>query len=504
MNEPRGTQKQIAKRYEDRVESYNTRSPWRRSRFWISFIAILGGIGAIYVAQDRTPPEFFNTGPLSRQHSALKEDCAACHRAESLSVEPGKPHSFFQVLNDRFENGAPSFGRIDQACAACHQQHTFHEPNVIENRSCSACHKEHQGPGPIHAAVSLDCASCHNDRDIMQASAKAGKQLPPMQFQLNPRVANTTGSQSNILQLPRPADGYTVAFESFSNGHPPFQLHRENIREPDALGFNHQRHLDGPGMPLTKAGGKLDCSYCHKPEPSGRFMQRVSFEANCQACHSLQFDVKNPDFELPHGDAQLVRTFLRTLPAQYGELARRKRGLTNENRINNFAAQQVRQLLTQFPSAEELERTVFFTKNPYKGSQSLDTGTRANYTGCAFCHEVKQAAGVSYPTAEITVPVTIDRWMPHAHFNHAKHESVSSCRDCHAAAQSSQLTSDVLMPTKESCARCHSPAGQAKKSSECMTCHTYHAPEPSLSAPVTALNVSFKQMLLGSGRESMR
>ncbi len=65
-------------------------------------------------------------------------------------------------------------------------------------------------------------------------------------------------------------------------------------------------------------------------------MQRVNFEANCQACHSLQFDVKNPDFQLPHGDAQLVRTFLRTLPAQYGELARRKRGITNENRVGEF------------------------------------------------------------------------------------------------------------------------------------------------------------------------
>jgi hypothetical protein len=144
-----------------------------------------------------------------------------------------------------------------------------------------------------------------------------------------------------------------------------------------------------------------------------------------------------------------------------------------------------------------LERAVFFTKDPYKASQQLDAANRAKYTGCAFCHEVKQAAGTSYPTAEVTVPTFMDRWLPHAHFNHAKHELVSSCRDCHTAAQASRLTSDVLIPTKESCAKCHSTAGQAMKASECTTCHTYHGPDPQTAAPVVAAGSSFKQMLLG-------
>lgn len=503
MDEQRGTQKEIAKRYEDKVGYRNTKTPWRRTRFWLSFIALVGGAAAIYFWQDKAPPEFFNTGPLSRPHSALSKnfpqlqnDCVACHEPESISGGSVAPGRLTQVLDDRFHQGAPAFARIDQKCEACHQQHAFHEPNVVENRSCSACHKEHQGSGPMHAVVSLDCASCHNDRGIMQASSQRGKQLPPTQFRLNPKVVNATTAQA-VLQLPRPPDGYTTAFESFWNGHPSFQVQRDNVRELDVLRFNHQRHLDGRAIPLTKAGGKLDCNYCHKPEPNGRYMQRVSFAANCQECHSLQFDVKNPDFQLPHGDAQLVRTFLRTLPAQYGELARRKRGQTNDARIGEFAAQQIRQLLTQFPSAEELERTVFFTKDPYKASQQSDPATRAKYTGCAFCHEAKQAAGVSYPTAEITRPATIDRWMPHAQFNHAKHQTVSACIECHTAAASSRLTSDMLMPTKESCARCHSATGQAMKASECTTCHTYHAPEPAVASPLTASNRLFKQMLLG-------
>ncbi|MDQ2918710.1 MAG: cytochrome c3 family protein, partial [Verrucomicrobiota bacterium] len=75
------------------------------------------------------------------------------------------------------------------------------------------------------------------------------------------------------------------------------------------------------------------------------------------------------------------------------------------------------------------------------------------------------------------------------------HATVSSCRDCHVAAPSSRLTSDVLIPKKESCLRCHNPTGLAQKASECMTCHFYHAPDPG-GTSLAASNGSFKQMLL--------
>jgi hypothetical protein len=501
MDEERGTQREIATSYRDRVQARFTRTIWRRTRFLISVLLFGGGLVAIYYCEKEKPQQFFNTGPLSRSHAHLKEGCASCHVAERLtSSSAGQPPGFFQVLNDRFEKGAPSFERIDHACMKCHQQHDFHEPNVIANRSCSSCHKEHQGLDALMAVANLDCASCHNNSKIMQASAERGKQLPPQRFHLNPKLVNL---HQIVLQLPRPADGYTKTFASFSEGHPPFQLQRENVRDNDVLRFNHDRHLNRSDIPPTKAG-KLDCNYCHQPEPNGRYMQPISFEAHCQECHSLQFDVKNPDFQLPHGDAQLVRTFLRTLPAQYAELARRKRGLTNETKINEFAVQQVRQLLTQFPNSQELERSVFFTKDPYKGLQQNDPSSRAKYSGCAFCHEVKQAAGISYPTAQITKPVMIERWLPHAHFSHAKHATVASCRECHVAAAPSKLTSDVLIPAKESCVRCHSPSGIARKASECATCHLYHSPDQLSTGQKTASTVSLEQPLSGTSRSDVR
>lgn len=493
MNEERGTQREIAKSYRDRVQSRFARTVWRSERFLLSVVLFAGGVVAIYYCEKEKPQEFFNTGPLSRSHAHLKDGCVSCHVPERLtSSSAAESPALLQVLNDRFEKGAPSFERIDRACGQCHKQHDFHEPNVVTNRSCSACHKEHQGLHGMMAVANLDCASCHNNIKIMQASAERGRRLPPTRFHLNPKLVNF---RQITLQRPRPADGYTKTFASFSEGHPPFQLHRENVHDNDVLRFNHERHLNRSDIPPTKAG-KLDCNYCHQPEPNGRYMQPISFEAHCQECHSLQFDVRNPDFQLPHGDAQLVRTFLRTLPAQYTELARRKRGMTNETKINEFAVQQVWQLLTQFSNPEELERSVFFTTDPYKASQRNDASSRAKYTGCAFCHEVKQAAGISYPTAEITKPVMIERWLPHAHFSHAKHATVASCRECHVAAASSRLTSDVLIPAKESCVRCHSAPGIARKASECATCHLYHSPDRPSTPVMTDSTISVKQMLL--------
>lgn len=490
MDDERGSQKEIAKRYADRVEYPNSRSPWRRALFWTSSLTVLGGALAIFLGQEKAPPQFFNTGPLSRHHRALEQNCAACHQPESL-----KRDEFAEVVADRFRNGAPNFERIDRACQECHQAHNFHEPNVVGNHSCSACHTEHQGPEPMPAVTTQDCAVCHNDRSRMRASADFGKTLPQTAFQLNPKVVATSGERPNVLRLPRPAEGYTAVFASFSDGHPEFQLHREPVRESDAFRFNHQRHLEGPDIPAVPGGKKLDCNYCHQPEPGGRYMQRVNFEAHCQSCHALQFDVRNPDFRLPHGDAQLVRTFLRTLPAQYGEFARRERGLSNPAQVSTFAGQQVRQLLAQFGSAEQLERAVFFTDNPYRAAQTADAATRASYAGCAYCHEVKQSGAGPFPAPEIIAPVFIDRWMPHAHFNHARHENVISCRECHTTASSSRLTSDVLMPAKATCVSCHSvtalPAKQA--SADCATCHTFHAPDPVQRA---AMNVRFKEMLL--------
>jgi len=73
--------------------------------------------------------------------------------------------------------------------------------------------------------------------------------------------------------------------------------------------------------------------------------------------------------------------------------------------------------------------------------------------------------------------------MANARFNHAQHVSMS-CLQCHAANRS-EKSSDVIMPSKQSCTECHSPKGGVRF--DCSACHVYHnrpqeAPPPALRA----------------------
>src|SRR6266542_2654039 len=101
MDEERGTQREIAKSYRDRVQSRFTRTVWRSARFLLSVVLFAGGVVAIYYCEKEKPQEFFNTGPLSRSHAHLQNGCVSCHVPERLtSSSAGQPPGFFQVLND--------------------------------------------------------------------------------------------------------------------------------------------------------------------------------------------------------------------------------------------------------------------------------------------------------------------------------------------------------------------------------------------------------------------
>jgi predicted CXXCH cytochrome family protein len=479
MAATRQTQKQIAERYKTNLGYYNKLHPWRRARALVSLIALIGGIATIVIFQNFGRETFFSAGKISAPHAGFAQECAKCHE------RAGSSGKVMTVLSDRFHRGI-AFEGIDRKCETCHKQHTLHEPNVVKNRSCSACHQEHQGLAALKLVTSFQCTSCHAARLSMEASANKGMQMQWENYHRHPHPPPQV-----VFELPRPPRGYTATFESFWNGHPEFQLVRDKSRDPDVLRFNHQRHFAGDVPPVN--GKRLNCNYCHVPDAGGRYYQRITFAANCQPCHSLQFDPKNPGLKIPHGDVDLARTFLRTLPAQYANYAR-ARGISRDVDVANFVALQVRQLRETFHSGDELERAVFFTVDPYKPQEKMAAAGRANFIGCAFCHEVKTVANA---TPAITKPVLIDRWMPHAEFSHAQHQidpltqQPLDCNICHRALQSRE-TSDVLMPAKSTCLTCHSPQG--KVAAECITCHTYHAPA---AAQTTAAAISAKQMLVG-------
>jgi len=476
MDSPRKTQKEISGQYQGNLGYFSRIHLGRSARFLVSFFAAAAGLAAIIAFPRRGDEKFFNPGPLSANHAALVNTCASCHDKITLSDSKLAQAKFQEVLSDRFHQGI-AFDGIDKNCAACHLERdkrtfAFHEPNVVQNRSCSVCYQEHRGPGPIKVVASAQCASCHNNPETMEASAQKGMRLDWTGFERHPHPP-----QQIVFEMPRPARGYTQVFPAFWDGHPEFQLKREPARDLDMLKFNHQRHFAADIPPLH--GQKLTCAYCHQPDSEGRYNnQRITFAGQCQICHSLQFDPKNPELTLPHGDTTAVRGFLRHLDAHYAELAAKK-GLRQPNEIKSFVTQQMLQLRARVLSGENFEHQVFFVAEPYKPQPGTEPRARASFYGCALCHEVQPVANAA---PFIAKPVFVDRWMPQAKFDHNKHKSVQ-CNDCHHATQS-RLTSDVLMPGIASCVTCHSPKG--KVVAECITCHGYHAPT-SLSAAATRL-----------------
>lgn len=418
---------------------------------------------------------FLSPGPVSAPHATaafarrggFNDNCPVCHGAArrglfgwaqvAFSADPA-PFDFHAMAAP----ADPGMTAIDGKCLKCHEGHTFHEPNVVAAHSCASCHVEHQGPGPMRAPADAQCLSCHANSAVMEASAKSGEKLPPSAFAFRPDFGRV------VFRTPRPAQGYTEIIHSFATDHPEFAVLRDHLKDPDTLKFNHELHLTS--SVVTWQGRKLECADCHRLDAAGAFYLKVTYEEDCRKCHAIQFDVRNPGLTVPHGNAENARAFLRTLPQQYADYSARQNGGASRERDTAFAQEQMRLLQADFISGEELERSVFFNE------QRAGPAGPSRFPGCAYCHEVKESPG---GVPQVTAPVMPERWLPRGGFDHKKHQqNIQSlaridCAFCHDAVHS-RLASDVLLPSKQTCAQCHSPAGGV--SSSCATCHVYHSP----------------------------
>ncbi len=328
-----------------------------------------------------------NPGPLSLQHSgdgfrdqfqwlhvgASVSDpgCAACHvsaRARSegwvetaMKANPG-PLAFRTLALMT----TADMTTIDENCGRCHTGHTFHEPDVVQDHSCSACHQEHMGAGMMRPPTDGNCASCHGNEQIMEASIAKAAGLAPAVFNFRP------DNGRNVFHAPRPKDGYTKVIHSFATDHPEFQVLAENTRDPDTLKFNHSKHLTSPTIEPLDHEKLLKCDICHKLDSGGLYRQSITFAQNCERCHSLKFDVHNDKMMLPHGDAAAVRDFLRSLPVQYAEYGVKVKGLTAKADLDQFVVDQMKQITKEQEfSGEQLEhKSVFRRLQPGAGAIS--------------------------------------------------------------------------------------------------------------------------------------
>jgi len=450
----------------------------RRGRLtW--FISILTAAALLLGLSGPWRGRFINPGEISHEHSGPAflrmagatnlddQGCRGCHRAataglagwteSALRSDPG-PFDFKALAS-----AAPAnMSGIQKECLHCHAGHDLHQPNIAKHPSCISCHQEHRGRTALARFDGTRCVECHGDARAMQAAAELGKSIPPHHFD-RPVATNLV-----LFRLPRPERGLTQPFRSFWSGHPDFQLKRDQMRETNTLRFNHQLHL---GDSVRRGNGAtLRCEECHQIDVSGNFRQKVSYLAHCRECHTGQFDTRNPDLTVPHGDPAGVRAFVHSLRKQYTDLAVQQRGLRAEGEVRRFVEQQEQALLQEFGSLQAIEERIFFQTK--RGAPTGPIGARAGpgvaiFNGCADCHEV--TPGFNAPP-RVRPPVIPDRWLFHAPFDHRQHAAVN-CAHCHAAA-GSRDTADVLMPGIASCTSCHRPEGGARH--DCLTCHQYH------------------------------
>ncbi|HTH48268.1 MAG TPA: hypothetical protein VMB21_12215 [Candidatus Limnocylindria bacterium] len=406
---------------------------------------------------------------LARIQRGSDNTCGACHESPKAGLRSwihnafhAKPGPFSRAQFRLMNTGVVAMTPLDRnGCAACHTQHEFHQPNVVEANSCSTCHVEHQGlkmPRPDDA----NCARCHNEPTVMAASSIRGGSIPAEDFDapVKPGV--------RAFRTPRPAGGRTNLITAFWQNHPNFGVLAQGEKDPDTLRFNHAVHL---GATVRFNGQPLTCAQCHVPDSTGAYMARISYAQNCAPCHDLQFDPVHPEMRVPHGEVAAVRAKLRGLPLLYAELRANQLIAAGESpareKTEAFAQENIARMRQTFGSGEQLEKLILFTGDPRERQPGLSAERRAHYAGCAYCHEVVPNR---QQLAEIRPTFIPDRWLLNGRFNHAKH-ALQSCETCHNVS-ASHSTSDINLPGQSTCAECHRPGGSGGQN--CSECHTYH------------------------------
>ena len=394
-------------------------SPWSTTSFTTSEPS---SVSTVQVSSEA----IWTTGPLHNVHRSIGDDCSACHET------PFEPVT-------------------DAACLSCHESTPHHfDPLTFQAADsmlgrCAECHIEHVEPSHLILRDDQGCTDCHADID------------------------NIAGARSQLR-----------AVSSWSAGHPEFKVsiprleqaggwstERISIDSPLAVSssnliFPHSVHMNPDGIEGPEGPEQLNCGNCHQPDEGEIGMQPVSMEQHCSSCHLLTFDPDHPERELPHGepgDLLLMmeefyarRTLIgATLAAGRPAFDAERPGRSNQ--LDEAARAEALRLAKELAvqSAEDIfERTT-----------------------CAVCHDVTRRGDGMTPAWDVA-PVYINQhWMPLSRFDHGAHTN-ETCESCHAA-ETSLVSSDILMPDIASCQTCHGDEHTDDKLvSVCLDCHSFH------------------------------
>jgi hypothetical protein len=419
--------------------------PFRSWRLWLSIAVPLVAVVWIAWHAARGNQRVYSAGQMSSAHAVLAAKCDACHFTMA---------GFFNQKTS------------DRACLTCHDGPIHHADQVFTPH-CSSCHEEHRGLPQLAKTSDAACTQCHAD------------------------LRSTGGAVKFVRDI-----------ENFGSGHPQFAALRPGSVDPGTIKLNHAVHmkknLSGPSGPV-----QLDCDDCHRPPdstdpwrfaaPTPQVSMSVSISAatntmastslssmppslqksdraamvlaralmapptytkTCAACHGLQFDKRFSE-GAPHDTPEVIHAFLLQKFTQYiaAHPAEVRESVPVPGLPQKLQPVAVRVLMPQQWVAERVAE-----------SEQLLYGKT-----CRQCHQIDFAPAAALPV--VAKSNITPRWMPHANFNHDRHQMVA-CTECHAALTSRE-TSDILMPGIATCEKCHH-SGADGAESRCFECHTYH------------------------------
>jgi predicted CXXCH cytochrome family protein len=381
----------------------------------------------------------WSSGPLAAAHqtSGIAADCQACHQEPFAMVK-------------------------DTACLDCHRETHEHvdvslfEAHAFTGERCASCHREHNEPAQLVRRDNALCSDCHVDPDAWQRDGRA----PMQSVSAFTEQAHPTFRLALLMpQGPGAAHGWQVDRVRAADG--------EVLQEQSNLKFTHAVHLDPDKVQSESSGSALQCDSCHTAKDDGEHFEPVTMDNHCRSCHTLNFDVFEPDLELPHGDQ---RAAVVAMEAHF------IREFTDPDLRRERAASKPRRVPGKRESAASCT------------GSGLDCGRaealkEAEYqfaeTGCVTCHVVEDTGLSDINDRWFVQPVRVtDDWYPFSRFDHASHRSLAVegsgevCESCHQASLSEQ-SSDVLIPGQDNCLSCHSQ-DKGFSQVDCVSCHVFH------------------------------
>ncbi len=435
-------------------------SAWSiRTMSWVLALAVLflfllvpgvGLLGPEFAATLRQSPlpddGLWSSGPLASAHqtAGTAEHCDACHQVPFIMVR-------------------------DEACMDCHRstrEHAnleVHDAAVFTGERCASCHREHNEPIHIVDGDKGLCTDCHTDTaqwDVPGASAMGAVSSFSAGGHPNFRIALLTP------RGPGAAHGWEVEREPWTG--------KETLAEQSNLKFNHEVHLDADKVQDASSGEALACGACHTLRDDDEHFEPVSMDAHCRSCHTLNFDVFEPDLEVPHGDTRaaivaMEAHFIREFTDPY---LRQERAGQKPRRVpgKRYAAAACEGSGLDCGRAEALK----------------EVGYQFAETGCVTCHEVTDTGLEDIADRWFVQPVRVTAdWYPFSRFNHAAHLSLAGgseqelCVSCHAANVST-VSTDILMPVQQDCLACHDE-DKGNSLVDCVACHQFHQADGPLS-----------------------